>query len=141
MQVTATWQKKSKKCCMHDCYAYWLEDILKTCANFYLTFIFTSYLEVFASAQKARVYNATVLQNSEQKDGTNGQFWARLPLEFTSNISSFVCFQDFIQRLLLSSRSMLSFKNTSLYNRNGNTQVRCRSPLHFTFRWQKARNV
>lgn len=69
---------------------------------------------------------------SEQKDGTNGQFWARLLLEFNSNISSFICFQDFIQRLLLSSRSMLSCKNTSLYKRNGNTEVRCRSPFHFT---------
>lgn len=78
------------------------------------------------------MYNAMVLQGSEQKDGTNGQFWARLLLEFNSNISSFICFQDFIQRLLLSSRSMLSFKNTSLYKRNGNTEVRCRSPFHFT---------
>lgn len=29
--VTATWLNKRRKCYMHDCYAYWLEDVLETC--------------------------------------------------------------------------------------------------------------
>lgn len=74
-----------------------------------------------------------MLQSTEQKDRTSGQFWARIQLEFNSDISSFICFQDFIQMLLLSGRNMLSFRNTSLYKRHGNTQVKCRSHFHFPF--------
>jgi len=44
--VTTTCLNKRKKCGTHDSYAYWLEDILKTCTIFHFTFIFACYLEV-----------------------------------------------------------------------------------------------